>query len=232
MSSRQEQKARRREERLAQEQAHASAARRGRRFRYVLGGLLVALVLGGGVAFGVAALGGAGDAATSGGGSAAALPPRQTADLDEAAKNAGCKVANPPNEGAGHEEKQFAASDYASNPPTSGTHFPEWYQDGIYAAGDTPEIGKLVHTLEHGRINLQYRPGTPAQTVRRLEALVGEQDGGYHMLLFENGTKMEHAVAATAWDRVIGCPTMNDKVFDALRAFRDDHIDKGPETVP
>jgi hypothetical protein len=31
---------------------------------------------------------------------------------------------------------------------------------------------------------------------------------------------------------MIGCPTMNEKVFDALRAFRDDHIDKGPETVP
>jgi hypothetical protein len=43
---------------------------------------------------------------------------------------------------------------------------------------------------------------------------------------------MPFAVAATAWDHQLGCPTMNDKVFDAIRAFRTDYIDKGPEIVP
>ena len=57
-------------------------------------------------------------------------------------------------------------------------------------------------------------------------------DGGYHLLLFENGTNMPFAVAATAWDHQLGCPTMNPKVFDAIRAFRDEYIDKGPEKVP
>ena len=49
----------------------------------------------------------------------------------------------------------------------------------------------LVHTLEHGRVNLQYKKGTPASTVSRLEALVAEQNEGYHMLLYENTTDME-----------------------------------------
>ena len=53
-------------------------------------------------------------------------------------------------------------------------------------------------------------------------------DGGYHLLLFENGTNMPFAVAATAWDHQLGCPTMNPQVFDAIRAFRDEYIDKGP----
>ena len=104
------------------------------------------------------------------------------------------------NEGSGHEEKDFKASDYKQNPPTSGNHFPQWYEDGIYAPGDTPELGKLVHTLEHGRIDIQYKPGTPAATVAQLETLYNEMDGGHHLLLFENTTGMKAAVAATAWD--------------------------------
>ena len=69
----------------------------------------------------------------------------------------------------------------------------------------------LVHTLEHGRIDLQYRPGTPAATVARLERLVDELEGGYHMLLFQNETEMPFAVAATAWGHLLGCPEMNDQ---------------------
>jgi hypothetical protein len=52
------------------------------------------------------------------------------------------------------------------------------------------------------------------------------------MLLFENTTNMSYAVAATAWGHMVGCPTMNDKVFDAVRAFHEAYINKGPEVVP
>ena len=97
-----------------------------------------------------------------------------------------------PNEGAGHVEKDFKASDYKQNPPTSGNHFPQWAQDGVYDAGDTPDLGQLVHTLEHGRIDVQYKPGTPAETVAQLETFMKENEDGYHMLLFQN--PHEHAV--------------------------------------
>ena len=43
---------------------------------------------------------------------------------------------------------------------------------------------------------------------------------------------MPYEVAATAWGHLLGCPKMNDEVFDALRAFRKDYVDKGPEKVP
>lgn len=81
-------------------------------------------------------------------------------------------------------------------------------------------------------MNIQYRKASPATTVAQLDALVNEQDGGYHLLLHENGTDMPFAVAATAWDQRLGCPTMNDRVFDALRTFRAEYIDTGPEVVP
>ena len=43
---------------------------------------------------------------------------------------------------------------------------------------------------------------------------------------------MPFAVAATAWDQLLGCQKMNDKVFDAIRAFTATYIDQGPEVVP
>ena len=90
----------------------------------------------------------------------------------------------------------------------------------------------LVHPLEHGRIEVQYKKGTPKADVAKLEALLNEQNEGYHMLLFENTTGMDAQVAATAWTHSLTCPKMNDKVFDAIRTFRSRYIDKGPETVP
>jgi Protein of unknown function (DUF3105) len=90
----------------------------------------------------------------------------------------------------------------------------------------------LVHTLEHGRIDVQYKPGTSSETIAQLEALLAEQSDGYHMLLFENTTNMDAAVAATTWGHSLTCPEMNDKVFDAIRTFRNEYIDQGPEDVP
>src|SRR3954447_13757645 len=232
MSSRQEEKERRKREREEREAAERAKSARGKRLQIVFGVVLVVVLLAGGTALALT-LGGGGDSDTSDvPAGSAKIPAQQEGDLKKAAAAAGCKLVDAPNEGSGHEEKTFKASDYKQNPPTSGNHFPQWYEDGIYGSGDTPELGKLVHTLEHGRIDIQYKPGTPAKTVAQLETLYNQMDGGHHLLLFENTTKMPFAVAATAWDHQLGCATMNDKVFDAIRAFRAEYIDKGPEIVP
>ena len=232
MSSRQEEKERRKREREEREAAERAKASRGKRMQIVFGVVLVVVLLAGGTALALT-LGGGDDSGTSDvPAGSAKIPAQQEGDLKKAAAAAGCKLVDAPNEGSGHEEKTFKPSDYKQNPPTSGNHFPQWYDDGIYGPGDSPELGKLVHTLEHGRIDIQYKPGTPATTVAQLETLYNEMDGGHHLLLFQNETKMPFAVAATAWDHQLGCPTMNDKVFDAIRAFRTEYIDKGPEIVP
>jgi uncharacterized protein DUF3105 len=231
MSSRQEEKERRKRERQEAEQAAQAGTARRKRMQMVFGGV-IALIAVVAVVVLVAGVFGGSDPEVEVAKGDAAIPAKKESDLKKAAAAAGCKLVDPPGEGAGHEEKTFKASDYKSNPPTSGTHFPTWYDDGVYAAGDTPELGRLVHTLEHGRIDVQYKPGTDAKTIAQLETLVNESDGGYHMLLFENQTKMPYAVAASAWEHYIGCPTMNPQVFDAFRAFRLAHIDKGPEIVP
>ena len=236
MSHRQEEKQRRREERLAREQAEKARAARRQRMQLALGGLVavaaiavVALLVSG-------TLGGGGDGEASSSqpeqASNVAIPAQEIGDVQQAAKAAGCKLSHPEIEGAQHEEREFTAADYKTNPPTSGNHFPTAAEDGVYDAGNAPDLGLLVHTLEHGRIDVQYKPGTPAETVAQLEALLAEQSDGYHMLLFENPTEMDAAVAATAWGHSLTCPEMNDQVFDAIRTFRNEYIDQGPEPVP
>ena len=238
MSHRQEEKQRRREERLAREKAEKARAARRQRLQLALGGVLgiaaiaVVVLLVSGTIGGDDAAGGDGDGATPEAASNVTLPEQQIGDVEEAAEAAGCRLTHPEIEGNQHEDKQFAASDYETNPPTSGNHFPEWYPDGVYEPGDVPELGKLVHTLEHGRINVQYKPGTPAETVAQLEALLAEQSDGYHMLLYENATGMDAQIAATTWGQSLTCPEINDQVFDALRTFRSEYIDTGPEDVP
>ncbi|HEX4689163.1 MAG TPA: DUF3105 domain-containing protein [Solirubrobacteraceae bacterium] len=238
MASRQEEKQRRREERLARERAEAAAAARRKRLQWAGGGVLVVALVAAVVVFVAAGAGG-----SSGGGvgkatdiSAAAakvrLPQQQTSDVFAAAKAAGCVLQHPPIEGRTHVTRKLTEKDYKTNPPTSGNHNPVYYQDGIYNAGDVPNLGMLVHPLEHGRIELQYEPGTPKPVVTQLEALFQESSQGYHMLLFENTTGMKYQVAATAWGQLLGCPQMNSKVFDAVRTFRERYIDKGPEVVP
>jgi hypothetical protein len=235
VASRQQEKERRRQERLERERAEAAATARRQRLQWVFGGLLAVVLVAGVVALAVGALrGGGGDGAAKQAASAPAvkLPPQRTTSLTTAAKAAGCVVRNVPIEGATHETKNFKESDYKTNPPTSGNHNPDWYQDGIYNPGTTPRLGMLVHPLEHGRIEVQYKPGTPKNVEQQLESFFSEEDQGYHMLLFQNTTNMPYQVAATAWGHLLGCPEMNDRVFDALRTFRSAWIDQGPEKVP
>jgi hypothetical protein len=234
VASRQEEKERRRQERLEREQAEARRAARRKRMQLAFGGALALAVIAGIVVVVLISTGGGSDGPAQAKNTAAnvKLPQQQTSDVKAAAKAAGCTLTNPPYEGNTHQQKDFKPSDYKTNPPTSGNHTPDWYDDGIYNPGDTPNLGKTVHPLEHGRIEIQYKPGTPKKVVDQLEAVLAENDDGYHMLLFQNGTGMTPQIAATAWTHALACPQMNDKVFDALRTFRARYIDKGPERVP
>jgi hypothetical protein len=235
MSSRQEEKQRRREEREAQERAAQASAARSRRLQMVGGGVLVAAAIA--VVIVLVAGGSGGDAGpsnekTSGVAIPAPGPNASGDNLPQAAKAAGCITKTFPSEGRNHVTTTVT---YKTNPPTSGNHNPTPAEDGIYDPGNTPKKENFVHTLEHGRIEIQYRPGTPKKTIDQLVTLFNEKvngAAGYHTLLFQNNTNMPYAVAATAWTQLLGCKTMNAKVFDAIRAFRARYTDKGPEFIP
>jgi hypothetical protein len=237
VSSRQEEKERRRREREEREAAEAGKAAGKRRLQLAAGGVLGLVAIG--VVVAAIAASGGGDDSKADSGSAygtASIPARKTTNFNQAVTASGCEFKSYPSEGRTHLPSDTAVNDkYKTNPPTSGNHRPTAAQDGVYAAGNSPAKENYVHTLEHGRIELQYSPKA-SKTVRdQMNALFNEKNkgvAGYHMVLFENNTEMPYEVAATAWTHIIGCKTVNDKTWDALRAFRDRFVDKGPELIP
>lgn len=225
MDDREERKEAARARREGEELAAAQAASRRRRLTLVGGGAAAIAVVAGVVAIAV----GSGDDRAPGGEKArAAIPAPQVYDLKAAAQAAGGKLTSYDwDYGTGAHTTDPVK--YRMNPPTNGPHNPVWAADGNYAGRTTPQVEQLVHSLEHGRIEIQYRPGLPAAQVKQLEALYDEDP--HHILLFENSTGMDADVAVTAWGHGLLVPTWNEGVFDAVRAFREKYRDKGPEYV-
>ncbi|MFL5871613.1 MAG: DUF3105 domain-containing protein [Solirubrobacterales bacterium] len=237
---------RRRQERLAAEQQELANARRRLVFGYVVAGALALAVIVGLVV----ALGGSGgsDASTdfpanahvqvnSGfthgysfdGRQGTPPPPLQQGDLKTAAAAAGCELKlNLPNEGNTHITKESQIPDYKTNPPTSGNHNPEQLADGAYS--EMPAEWYFVHSLEHGRIEIQYSPKLPNSDQLALKGVFDQDPPG--MLFFPN-TKMPYEVAVTAWQNLMGCPKYEGpKTLDAIRDFRDTYRGLGPEPLP
>ena len=221
MSSRQEEKEKRKAERVERERAAAAAAKRKRTLQ-IAGGAVVALAVIAGVALAVA----------GGGGS---NRPSEAA-VKTAATAAGCVYRSFPEEGRGHTAAVRTPANYKTNPPTSGDHNPDPAPDGLYPSGNEPALGNWVHTLEHGRILLQYAPDAPAADVTALTNLFKEKvlDSGasYHMVLMRNNTKMPFTTAAVAWRHYVGCKDASPATIAAMRTFRDHFVDKGPEFIP
>ena len=225
MASRREQRELARQERLARERAATEARRRKRLVAYVAGGLLALAA----VAAGAFALNGRGGDAgplgdPSGYPGGTAPPPRET-QLGPAVQASGCRLESFESEGAEHVQ---GGVDYKSNPPHSGDHSEVAAEDQAFR--EAPRTEELVHSLEHGRIVIHYKPGLADEVRGGLKALYDEDP--YHVILTPNATGMPYEVAATAWRKVLGCPRMNDRVYDAIRAFRDRYRDRGPEDVP
>jgi Protein of unknown function (DUF3105) len=218
MASRQEDKERRRRERLEAEQAAQRAASRKRMLTIGGGAVLVVAVI---AVIAVVALAGGG-----GGGSA------DTSNLAADATAAGCAYKSYPSEGRNHTTGKVK---YKTNPPTSGSHNPTPAQDGIYAPGNEPAPGNWVHSLEHGRVLFQYKRGTPASDVAKLQKLAEEKlngTPGYHVLMFQNNTNMPSQFALVAWTKALTCNKLDSKSEDVMREFRKRFTDKGPELIP
>jgi hypothetical protein len=246
MSARAERE-RRRQERLVAEQAELASARRRLVFGYVAAGALTLAVIVGLVV----ALGGGGGGGDAGGDVPANAhvqvnsgfthgysfddrvgtppPALQQGDLQKAAAAAGCELKlNLPNEGQTHITKESQIPDYKTNPPTSGNHNPEQLADGAYS--EMPALWYFVHSLEHGRIEIQYSPKLPEKDQLALKGVFDEDPPG--MLFFPN-TDMPYEVAVTAWQNLMGCPRYEGaKTLDAIRDFRDTYRGLGPEPLP
>jgi hypothetical protein len=231
VASRKEEKEQRRQERVAREQADAAAAARRRRYGIIVGTIL-----------GVAALAAIGVVIAAGGGgghnpgksgdpessfpNALAPPPQRITDLVQAAAAAKCTLTNPPIEGRTHVTDSTKVV-YKTNPPTSGNHNPVPAADGYYP--QKPPVRHTVHTLEHGRIYIHYKPTLSQKRIRELGGVFN--DDPFHMVLSPDPA-IPDQVAVVAWGHLAACKKVNDATYDVIRAFRDRYRDRGPEAVP
>jgi hypothetical protein len=146
-------------------------------------------------------------------------PPRtKVFDLDQAAKEAGCKVElKLEDEGHTHLPQNSPPPNYKTNPPTSGNHVEPPFQQADGAYSEEPKALNVVHSLEHGRMEIQYSPDLPEK--EQLE-LIGLYDTMYGATLLFPNDKMPYAVAATTWTNLIGCKEYKGQAtLDAIRAF-------------
>jgi hypothetical protein len=180
--------------------------------------------------------GGGGDAAGKVLPDGGEAPPARVSDLERAASGAGCRLSSERARSRNHSRDPNAKIKYRTNPPTNGRHYEIPTEDGAYEK--PPPDSHLLHTLEHGRVIVWFKPSLPRSARADLKALFDEDS--YQMVLLPRAN-MPHAVASSAWGRdpeplgrgyLLACPRYNDKLFDALRTFRDEHRSDGPEPVP
>ena len=249
MASRKEEKERLRAQRLAAERAAQSGGRRRIYAGYAVAGILTVAVIAGLVA--VIASGGGGGGGVSecseahiknSGGTFRGLEPDcrtgtpppalQFADLKISAEKAGCEVKlDLSDEGNTHVPNSTPVH-YGTVPPTSGNHNPVPIDDGAYKTPITSDTGKPtnirneVHAMEHGRIEIHYKPTLPEDQQLALKGVFDADPDG--MLLYPD-PDMPYDVAVTAWTNEVICPHYNEGVLDVIRNFRDKYRGNGPE---
>lgn len=247
MANRKEERERLRAERLAAERAAGGGDRRRLILGYFAAGLLAALVVagivvaimnsGGGSPEGEANEAAGIDPATGAGNLLAELEPDeregtpppevQQADLEEAAKLADCDLQiDLEDEGNTHLEPGAKLPDYETNPPGSGDHYAENLPDGAYL--DSPDEGNWLHSLEHGRVGIQYDPKLPEDDQLSLKGLFDSDPQG--MIMFPN-PEIDETVAVVSWTNVMTCNGVSPATIDAIRDFRDTFRGQGPESA-
>lgn len=129
-------------------------------------------------------------------------------------------------EGIEHVE-QGSEIDYAQSPPLSGEHWGRAIQAGFYA--ETPELPRLVHTLEHGAVVIYYDPAnmTP-EAEASLRAWANNYQGTWSSIVVApnpNETPKGDYVL-TAWTHRL---VIDEYDAEAVRAFAAEHLGRGPE---
>jgi hypothetical protein len=258
MTTRKEERERLRQERLAAQQAASRSERQRLYVGYALAGVIVVAILAGIVVAITGSGDESGEGSSSDypelshiqpmlgvvpddvepDGREGTPPPEvENGDLEAAAEAAGCDLRlDLPEEGFDHFADENREVDYETNPPTSGDHYgnPSETVSGALADGaylQMPPITRAVHSLEHGRVEIQYSPDLSEAEQLEIKGVFDESPFG--VILFPN-PDMPYDVAATAWRNLVGCDQYQGAAtLDVLRAFRDIYRGTaGRENVP
>jgi hypothetical protein len=162
------------------------------------------------------------------------------ADLEAAAEAAACDLETGlPDEGNTHlGDEDVPDVEYKTNPPTSGDHYgdPSETLSGALADGaylEYPPVGRIVHSLEHQRVAIQYSPDLSEADQLALKGVFDADPAG---VVFFPNPDMPYEVAVTGWTNLLGCETFEgDATLDAVQDFRDEFRGPqgdGPEPIP
>ncbi len=153
----------------------------------------------------------------------------------------------------GREHWEHAKLDgfkYNSNPPVSGPHDADWIRPGIY--GEPQDKFKLLHSLEHGYIEIHYNCAIASGNQRSVFSVSAHEDNGvatdsgtvktdcalgqtlgdfakkmtlFKIIVAPNPT-IDKPVIMAAWDRMLKMDTWDEKLAEKfVKSFRN----KGPE---
>ena len=116
---------------------------------------------------------------------------------------------------------------YNTNPPASGNHWPIPLRDGIYDKEKADEA--VVHSMEHGRVIVSYKPSLSSQAIERLKDIAGQ-----NAVILVPRSKNDTDIALTAWTRLDKFNLNADGTLDEKRIedFIRRYKNKGPENVP
>lgn len=137
------------------------------------------------------------------------------------------QVENFESEGRQHVE-HGSEVDYAQSPPLSGDHWGRAVEAGFYI--ETPELPRLVHTLEHGAVVIYYDDSanmTP-EAEASLRAWADNKDGTWASIVVapnpNENPKGDYVL--TAWTHRL---VIDDYDAEAVKAFAAEYLGRGPE---
>lgn len=128
-------------------------------------------------------------------------------------------VEKPGDQGRGH----VVRVSYDSPTPTSGAHLSRPLTCGRYDT--TPDLGRLVHSLEHGAVALWYRSDMATELRDPLLELMNDYDT--HVIVAPN-EDIDEPIVATAWNRLMRFEDPQDPV---LEEFVEIYRKRGPESL-
>jgi len=116
---------------------------------------------------------------------------------------------------------------YQSNPPTSGSHWFTPLRTGVYER-EKPD-GAIIHSLEHGKVWVSYKPSVPEETKQALKGLLK----GDSQVILTPRSANDTDIALSAWTRLDTFDLEEDGTLDEERilGFVRRYRNKGPEAI-
>lgn len=113
---------------------------------------------------------------------------------------------------------------YNSEPPSSGPHYAEEADWGIYEEEFPDE--QLVHNLEHGGVNIFYKPGTSPEIIEKLKNI---QKKYPRKTVLASRSKNQHQIELSSWGRILVMDEFREEQVDQF-AFA--NRNRAPESFP